>query len=400
MNRNILISLVLLLTAACDKMDISPSQADSFIKFYNTYPVISGADVREIPGKGYALIGTVETYDASRQICLIRTDEYGNSVDSARYFGSTGTSQAYCLQVLDDDGFAILGSHLNPLTEKKEIYFIRTDSVGEIRWERTFSASGNLEAYHVEISVSGYFIMTGYIESERSTHDKDIWLFGIDGNGNNIENWPTPRIIGGSSDDLGTHLQILGDGKLVVTGQTRSYPSGTLNNHAFVLRTGPTGLGAILSPIASVTDDAGNCIQVIDENQFLVAGTTKNTTSGSGDDIMLKKVAFSPGGLEVQWDGSIEVSGNDFGQKIIIHNNYVYMLVTTASAGTNSSIGLITTDMNGIIAREIYFGENTQLTCGSFARTSDNGFIIIGTNKHSDSNMSIALIKVDPEGNL
>jgi len=399
MNRNILIYLVLLLTAACDKMDITPSQTESFIKFYNTYPVISGADVKEVPGKGYAMIGTVETSDASRLICLIRTDKYGNSIDSARYFGSSGTSQSYCLQVLDDDGFAILGSHVN-VSGKKEIYFIRTDSTGEVRWERTFSGSGDLEAYHVEVSTSGYFIMTGYAESDRSGHDKDVWLFGIDGNGNNIENWPTPRIIGGSSDDIGNHLQILGDGKLVITGQTRSYPLGTLNNHAFVLRTGPTGLGAILSPIESLTDDVGNCIQVIDENQFLVTGTTKNTSSGSGDDIMLKKVAYSPGGLEVQWDGTIEVSGNDFGQKLIIINNYIYLLVTRASAGTNSSIGLITTDMNGILAREIYFGENTELTCGSFERTSDNGFIIIGTNKHSDNNMSIALIKVDPEGNL
>jgi len=400
MNQSILITLTLLMLAACDKMEITPSQADAFIKFYNTYPVFTGADVKEVPGKGYAMIGTVESNDAGNQICLLRTDEYGNFLDSAKCFGRSLNDRAYCLQLLEDNGFGILGSSINPLTGFKEVYFIRTNSTGEVLWIRTFAGTGNIEASHFEISGSGSFIMTGYAESARTGHDKDIWLFGMDENGNNIENWPSPRMIGGMKDDEGTYLQLLDDGKIVITGQTRSYPSGTLTGNAFILLTGPTGLGGILSPIESTMDDIGNCIQVINNNTFILAGTTKNTSAANGNDIMLKKVVLSPTGLQVQWQRLFGSNGDDYGQRVIMSDNSLYLLVTSASTGINSSITLIITDLNG--SNEIYssFGAGSQLSSGSFDMTSNDGFIIIGTNKHSDNDMSMALIRVGPEGTL
>jgi hypothetical protein len=199
---------------------------------------------------------------------------------------------------------------------------------------------------------------------------------------------------------MGTYLQLLNDGKIIITGQTRSYPSGTLNGHAFVLQTGPTGLGGILSTLESSVDEIGNCIRVMENTTYVIAGTTQNSSSATGNDIMLKKVALSPTGLQIQWQRSFGDNGDDYGQRVISHNNELYLLVTTASAGTNSSIALITTDLNG--NNEIYntFGEGSHLSCSSFDRTSNDGFIIIGTNKHSDNDMSMALIRLRPEGTL
>jgi hypothetical protein len=400
MKQSILMTLALLLLAACDKMEITPSQADAFIKFYNTYPVFTGADVKEVPGKGFAMIGTVESYDAGSQICLFRTDELGNLLDSARYYGRSLNDRAYCLQLLEDNGFGILGSSINPLNELKEVYFIRTDSTGEVLWIRTFSGTGNIEASHFEVSQTGSFIMTGYAESARAGLDKDIWLFGMDENGNNIESWPSPRLIGGIKDDVGTYLQLLDDGKIVITGQTRSYPSGTITGNAFILQTGPTGLGGILSPIATTMDEIGNCIRVIDKNTFILAGTSNNTAAAAGNDIMLKKVVVSPTGLQVPWQRSFGSNGDDYGQRVIMSDNSLYLLVTSASSGINSSIAMIITDLNGNNEVNTSYGEGSQLSSSSFDMTSNTGFIIIGTNKHSDVDMSMALIRVRPEGTL
>ncbi len=131
MNRTLFILIWLVLLASCDKMDISPAQADSFIKFYNTFPVFTGSDVKEIPGRGYVILGTVTSNTEGKQICLIRTDLYGNSVDTARYYGGQLDQEACHIEVLSDHGFAILGQTIDA-SNKKAVLFIRTDSVGNV----------------------------------------------------------------------------------------------------------------------------------------------------------------------------------------------------------------------------------------------------------------------------
>jgi hypothetical protein len=395
-----LISILLVLLASCDKMEITTSQADSFIKFYNTYPVFRGADVKEIPGKGFAVIGTVKSYTSGDQICLIRTDIYGNSIDSARYYGSSSDDEAFCLQVLEDHGLAILGSSTNPETGKKQVLFIKTDSVGNVEWSKLIGSSVNTVAYHFEISQSGSYIMAGYTESVKSLGlNKDIWLFGLDKEGNNIENWSSPRLIGGIYDDESSYLQLLGNGDIVLTGKTKSYPSTTYD-HAYVIITNPIGGVKSFCWIESARDEEGRCIRILDESSFVIIGTSNYASSGNGTDIMFKKVTISAQSQEINWEKTFPSPGNDYGNSLIIKDNSLYMLVTTASTGTNTSIGLIETDLDGNDPYAVYFGNGTELSGNAFGITTDQGFIITGTNKHSDNDMSMALIKLKPDGTL
>ena len=58
-------SLIIILFAAlchfsCDKEDISPAQAENFIKFYTNFPEFFAADVVTINPSGYAVLGTAK----------------------------------------------------------------------------------------------------------------------------------------------------------------------------------------------------------------------------------------------------------------------------------------------------------------------------------------------------
>jgi hypothetical protein len=392
------LSLMLVLLAACDKMDISLSQADSFIKFYNTFAVFTGADVKEIPGIGFAIIGTVKSYTSGNQICLIRTDIYGNSIDSARYFGRSLDEEAYCLQVLEDNSLAILGSSVNPETGKEQVYFIKTDNEGNEIWSKFIGTTLNTEAYHFEVSPNGSFILTGYTESTKpGTPNKDIWLFGFDSQGQNIENWPSPKTIGGVNDDIGMYLQLLNNGNIVITGNTKSYPT-TDFTHAFVIMTNPIGGVISLLELPSAQDEEGRCIRILDDNTFVLIGTSNSTETGK--DIMLKKVTIGQQGQKINWEKTFPATGNDYGISLIIRDNSLYLLATVASAGVNTSIDLITTDLDGNNPSNTFFGNGTELSAKSFDVTSDNGFVIAGTNKHSDNDISLTMIKLKPDGTL
>ena len=166
---------------------------------------------------------------------------------------------------------------------------------------------------------------------------------------------------------------------------------------AFVLRTGSTGLGGSLFTIDSDFDETASCIQIVDENTFIISGTTQTSTSSSR--AMMKKVTYSPAGVLKVWDNSYGET-NSAGVSSNLDESNLYLLATTASTGINTTITLITTNVDGENAVYSEIGEGTQLSASSFERTSDNGFIITGTNKHSDNDQSVALIKLKSNGSL
>lgn len=392
MSRTLFIFIWLVLLASCDKMDISPSQADSFIKFYNTFPVFKGADAKEIPGKGYVMLGTVATPEGS-QICLIRTDIYGNSVDTARYYGTSLDEEAYSIQVLSDDGFAILGNTIDD-NNKKSVYFVRTDSVGNVMFTRTLSGTYDVEAFKMKVDASGSFYFVGYGMTTRggAPLNKDIWLNALNPQGDAL--WADSRYIGFAYDDEGRDLELLPDGRIIITGTTVNSEN---KKHAFLLRTGSTGFGGSLFTIDSPVEEMATCIQVVNENTFIISGTAQTSTSSS--DIMMKKVMYSLTGLELIWQNTYGV-GNDVGVCSILDENNIFLLATTSSTGINTTITLVTTDLDGENAVYSEIGNGTQLSASSFEKTADNGFIIAGTNKHSDDDQSIALIKLKSGGSL
>ncbi len=401
MTRSILSLFILFIVIACDKDDISSLQADSFIKYFNTRQVFTGDDVKQLSDDGYAILGTVETLTEGTQICLVRTDKYGNSVDSATYYGRSLDDKAYCLQVLPD-GFAILGSSEDPGTGNLEVYFIRTNFGGDTLWTRTIGrkegvVKKDVEAYHFEVGNDGSFIMAGY--ANVSAKGKDIWLFAIDDNGNDL--WPDPRIKGSFQDEEGLHLQILSNGYIAITGHTKSYPLGTLTKNSYILITNSTGITVSFEPINSSFNEEGNCIRVLDDDQYLIIGTMISDLTDRGSDIILRKIRLSSFAIDtILWAKSYYTSGNDIGNSILVDDSNYVMLGTTSAAGASTLISLIKTDQNGDDPVYFDFGMDSQLTATSFTRTSDNGFIITGTNKHSDNHSSATLIKTKPDGSL
>lgn len=392
-----ILSLTMLVSACFDEKEISSSQAEAFMKYYNNYPVFEGADVKPLSSSGYALIGTVRISDGSTRICLLKTDDYGNLEDSL-YYGAGMNARAHALQVLSDGGFAILGSADNSVTGMREVYFIRTNGQGDTLWTSRIRHLGDTEAQHFEVTSDGSFVMTGYAQSSSLNNNKEVLLAGLDEDGAPLF-W-SPKIYGAGKDDEGEYIQILDDGSYVITGTTRSYPSGTPYSHAFVAKaTVFGGIPGIFTLDAS-SDEKASCIRVIDNTHFLVLGSTKNPLTGNSNDIMLKKVSLSGFSISTEWTRTFGGTGNDYGVSLLAGSGSIQILGTVGTTLLNTAIELIITDNDGNNPRYSIFGLSTELSGTSMERTDDNGFIISGTNKYSDNSISATLIKTRSDGSL
>jgi hypothetical protein len=395
MKRILIFSIGLACLVSCEKMDISSSQADSFLKFYNTFSVFRGADAREVPGKGYVMLGTVTTANDGDQICLIRTDKYGNSIDSAFYYGGTRNETAYGLEVLDNKDMIILGSTVNT-AGKLQPYLIHTDSAGKVLKQLIIKTTDNSEALKFRINPQGSIYMVGYIDTARvgSKLSRDIMLFAVDKNFNYL--WSKPRPIGFENEDKGTDLQLLPDGRIFVTGYTTN-PDG--KRHAFALRTGSNGLGGSLFEIDGDQNE-GNCIEIIDENTFIIAGTTYKNATQNATDVMMDKITYTSTGVTKQWEKNFGGKLADYGNCIMMDGDKLHLLTTMGSAGTNSTISMISTDLDGNDPVYSNFGEGSKLSATTFSMTSDFGFIIAGTNERSTNDVSMTVIKLNAGGSL
>lgn len=374
---------------SCDSDEVSNDQTGHFVKFYTNFPEFIAADVSPTEN-GFAVLGTAKTIEGETWMALLRTNKFGNSIDSVRLYGITGPQGAgniaYRIRSLSDGGFAILGSVINPSTGFRSAYFVRTDAAGDTLWTTTISQNGDLEAKYFDVSVDGNFFLTGYYNSPDQR--KQIWWFGLDNQGNGIRN---QREAGLDGDDEGTHLQILPDGRLIITG----YVTQGASKRAIIIRTNSSTIHVtsfIPDPEVNGDYETGNSLYTLNEDEFYLLCTAGNASSSR---MSLKHIYFpETTNGSILWTKNYGSGSVESGRSMLSNGQSIYILGTTTITGSNTAITLTETDLSGTEISRREFGSGSRLSASAFEQTDDGGFIILGTSIHPPvNNTSVALIK-------
>ena len=92
--------------------------------------------------------------------------------------------------------------------------------------------------------------------------------------------------------------------------------------------------------------------------------------------------------------------GNDLGKSVQLTSDSNFAIGGTHQNPDNSSNSyLIKTDNSGNILFSKFYGETSKLNTSNLIQTTDNGFVIAGTNNVKGYEV-ITLIKVGPDGKL
>jgi hypothetical protein len=262
-----------------------PFYSYSQITFQKTFDVL-GEDfsysVDQTIDGGYIIAGYgYPSGGGDRDICLIKTDEFGDTLWTKTYGGS-GDEISYSVCQTNDSGYVIVGCTRSFGNTYYQVYLIKTNSVGDTLWTRTYGGYSDDVGYSViQTSDSGYAITGSNASCVFCTYD--VYLIKTDFNGN--EQWA--KTFGGNDGDMGWSVLQTNDGGYLVSGNTLSFGAG--NNDVYLIKTNSDGDTLWTRCYGASGYDYGYGLTTTNDSCYVIVGHT-NSFSPMYSDIYLIKL--------------------------------------------------------------------------------------------------------------
>lgn len=321
---------------------------------------------------GYALAGlTYSQGSGESDLWLVKVDASGN-MQWNKTFGGAQEDVGYSLVQSNDGGYAIVGSTISYGSGGNDIWLIKTDSSGNLQWDKTYGGAGDDYGWNLEKTSDGGYLITGYTTSYGSGMN-DGWIIKVDSQGN-IQ-WS--QTFGGSGSDATLQGIQTSDGGYAFTGYTNS--SGAGKADLWLVKISSTGSLEWDKTYGGIFDECGYAlVQTSDGGYTIVGETASYGSSGHAGDVWLLKVDSEGNKL---WSQTYGGSAEDAGWDLIQTSDGGYAITGytySKSSDGSSDVWLIKTDSDGVLQWDQTFGGATD-NCGwSLVETSDSAYAIVG----------------------
>jgi hypothetical protein len=188
--------------------------------------------VEQTSDGGHIIAGRKEPYGgALTQMYLVKTDSLGDTLWT-RSYGGIDNREAYSAQETQDRGFVVIGC--NPIWGGVEysIYVVKIDSVGNTLWTQVYGDSSG--ATSIRQTSDGGYIIAGWILPV-SANQLDVYLVKTDSLGDTL--WT--RTYGQAGSDYGYSVQQTPDDGYIVAGT--AWTLGTNETNIYLIKTDSTG---------------------------------------------------------------------------------------------------------------------------------------------------------------
>jgi len=309
-----------------------------------------------------------------------------------RVFGNEEDNTINSVQQTLDGGYILAGSTILSGEDFTDMYVVKTDSLGEIKWEKVFGGKDTETITEIIQTSDGNYMAFGNTDS-KGAGGFDFYLVKLDPTGNII--WE--KTYGGSRDERSADMIKTSDGGYLLLGSTLSFGDG-LNSDVNVRKVSSDGTELWNKRFGGSNGDSGNKIIATQDGNYVILASSDSFGAG-GFDIWLIKIDGNSGEL---WNKTYGGSKDEIGNGIVeLPNGSLVIVGYTVSFGAGSrDIYIIKTNSSG--------SELWNKTDGGLYRdyatniVSENDGIIYTTVKQSapEVDSSTALInKADFDGN-
>lgn len=365
----------------------------TFQRSYGNGVFDSGESVINSTDSGYVVAGITNT--SSTDGLLFKTDSLGELI-WWKNIGGTGI-QGFRSHVFSksNNGYVCVGYTNDLDTSGYNAYITKTDSDGNVIWEKKYGGSDWDMLYSVVEMKDTTYLAVGETYSF-GNGNKDIYVIKFDRNGDTL--WT--KTFGGVEDDYARKVYKDRNERTIIVGTTLSYGLGGSDLYIVVLNT--SGDTIWTRTHGSNLDDfgySGDIYTTYGNATFYVFGYTKESTlSGEQEAFILRLDSM---GTTVILDYSQYATNSEIVDNIIIKNLKTGEFYYTADSRTSPSgqrdicINQTSYNLNFLMDNFIYTNSDNEYP-KDIILSKNRGFAITGeTQSYGPGISSCFLIKVD-----
>jgi hypothetical protein len=307
-----------------------------------------------------------------------------------RTYGGSSADEAYFVQQTSDGGFIITGWTDSFGAGDLDVYLIKTDSLGETLWTKTYGGILTDIGNSVLQLSDGDFIIVGLTYSF-GAGSFDVYLIKTNSIGDTL--WT--KTYGGASGDYGSLIQETSEGGFIIAGLTQSFGAGGAD--VYLIKTDSLGDTIWTKTYGDIEWDESWSVYQTSDKGFIITGWTESFGAGSGDVYLIKTDSLG----DTLWTrsyGGIDGDAGKFVQETSVGGFIIAGWTQSFGAG-GADVYLIKTDSQGDTLWTKTYGSSDNDYANSIQETFNGGFIIIGwTFSFGAGSADVYLIKTDSIG--
>lgn len=267
------------------------------------------SDLMLMSDGGFIMCGSTFTYGAGDyDTYLIRTDSLGNFLWAKTFGGNLGEGGNSLIKC--SDGIIIASGTKSFGQGGADIMLLKLDFNGNIIWAKTYGTNIDEYASRIKQTSDNGFVIVGGGPHVTTSGNRESFLMKIDSLGNFL--WAKKYGASSCHEDISS-INITIDGGFVLSGNTCSYSGASFNYRTYIVKTDSNGnSGCNEQNISLITQDITSLLIVgshtpnVYTDSTLVANPTQTIVRNDGDNLISNTLCYSVVGVE-----EIEANANN-----------------------------------------------------------------------------------------
>lgn len=358
----------------------------------------SGADtansIQQTADGGYILAGNSDSNDVDvtgnhggfSDYWVVKLGENGG-IEWQKTLGGTGNDQAFSIQQTTDGGYVVAGfseSNDGDVTGNRgniDYWIVKLNGFGVIEWQKSFGGTGSDWATSIKQTIDEGFVVVGFSDSNdgdiTGAHGSDdYWVVKL----NSIGGIEWQKSLGGTYYDAACTIQQTTDGGYVVAGQSQSIDGDVTGNHGYadywIVKLNSLGNIEWQKSIGGIYSEYPTSIQQTTDGGYIIIGTSIPL-----GDLWLVKISNIG---DIEWQKGYGSDGGEGGSSI----------QQTTDGGYIIAGGISSTYVTGFHGDTDYWVVKLSNTLSVPETTIDTHFVIYPNPVKNEINVKTNLINL------